>query len=96
MSARKFIKNLLSLALFLLPLLATKTTYAGHDRGEDDPVRVHSRALSFGNQAAIRGALAFFDKRGVLQDYALSLEEVEYKPPPKPKESGASDSQQDS
>ena len=32
-------------------------------------------------------AIFFFDKRGVLQDYALSLEEVEYKPPPKPKES---------
>ena len=41
-------------------------------------------------------AIFFFDKRGVLKDYALSLEEVEYQPPSKPKGSEASDSRQDS
>ena len=39
-------------------------------------------------------AIFFFDKQGLLQDYALSLEEVEYRPPPTPKGSAASDSPQ--
>lgn len=31
-------------------------------------------------------AIFFFDKQGVLTDYALSLEEAPYTPPPRPKE----------
>ena len=30
-------------------------------------------------------AIFFFDKQGVLQEYALSIEEMEYAPPPEPK-----------
>ncbi|MHC4450149.1 MAG: hypothetical protein ACYS0E_08430 [Planctomycetota bacterium] len=37
-------------------------------------------------------AIFFFDKKGLLEDYAFSLEEVDYKPPAKPKGSAESES----